>query len=161
MLLDRDETIIVDVPYNGDPALVKPIEGTKAALDRLRAAGLRVGVLTNQSGVGRGLISLEQVHAVNARVEELLGPFDGWFLCPHAPDEDCECRKPKPKLIFDAARAWGIQPSEIMVIGDKESDVEAARNAGSPAMRIGPELSLGQAVELVERYRFDEVEPSQ
>jgi histidinol-phosphate phosphatase family protein len=161
VLLDRDETIIVDVPYNGDPALVKPIEGTKAALDRLRAAGLRVGVLTNQSGVGRGLISLEQVHAVNARVEELLGPFDGWFLCPHAPDEDCECRKPKPKLIFDAARAWGIQPSEIMVIGDKESDVEAARNAGSPAMRIGPELSLGQAVELVERYRFDEVEPSQ
>jgi len=161
VLLDRDETIIVDVPYNGDPALVKPIEGTKAALDRLRAAGLRVGVLTNQSGVGRGLISLEQVHAVNARVEELLGPFDGWFLCPHAPDEDSECRKPKPKLIFDAARAWGIQPSEIMVIGDKESDVEAARNAGSPAMRIGPELSLGQAVELVERYRFDEVEPSQ
>ncbi len=137
MLLDRDGTIVVDVPYNGDPALVQPVEGAKAALDRLRAAGLHVGVLTNQSGVGRAMISQAQMQAVNARVEELLGPFDGWFICPHAPDDDCECRKPKPKLIFDAARAWGITPSQIVVIGDKKSDIEAAQNAGSRiAIRI-------------------------
>jgi D-glycero-D-manno-heptose 1,7-bisphosphate phosphatase len=149
VLLDRDETIIVDIPYNADPALVQPIAGAKAALDRLRAAGLRVGVLTNQSGVGRGLISLEQMYAVNARVDELLGPFDGWFVCPHAPADECECRKPKPKLVLDAARAWGIEPSEILVIGDKESDVEVAHNAGSSAIRINKELSLEQAVESI------------
>ncbi|MGA7569442.1 MAG: HAD family hydrolase [Candidatus Aquilonibacter sp.] len=151
MLFDRDGTIVVDVPYNGDPVLVQPVAGAKAALDRLRAAGLRVGVLTNQSGVGRGMISEAQMRAVNARVEELLGPFDGWFICPHAPDEACECRKPKPKLLFDAARAWGVDPRQIVVVGDKESDVETARNAGALGVRVGPELGLEQAVELIAR----------
>ena len=79
--VDRDGTIIVDVPYNGDPELVAPVEGAKRALDALRSAGLRVGVLTNQSGVGRGMIGEEQMRAVNARVDALLGPFDGWFIC--------------------------------------------------------------------------------
>jgi D-glycero-D-manno-heptose 1,7-bisphosphate phosphatase len=137
------------VPYNGDPVLVEPIEGAKAALDRLRAAGLHVGVLTNQSGVGRGMITQAQMDTVNARVEELLGPFDGWFVCAHAPDVDCECRKPKPKLIFDAARAWEIDPSQIVVVGDKQSDVEAARNAGSRAIKIDGACDIASAVEQI------------
>jgi len=147
VLFDRDGTIIVDVPYNGEPDLVQPVSGVKEGLDRLRAAGLKVGVLTNQSGVGRGMISEAQMRAVNARVEALLGPFDGWFICPHAPDEDCECRKPKPKLIFDAARVWGLAPAEIVVVGDKDSDVEAARNAGSPAIKIDGACGLASAVD--------------
>ncbi|MGD0968462.1 MAG: HAD family hydrolase [Candidatus Aquilonibacter sp.] len=149
VLFDRDGTIIVDVPYNGDPALVEPIEGAKRALDALRRAGVKVGVLTNQSGVGRGLISEAQMNAVNARVEDLLGPFDGWFICPHAPDADCDCRKPKPKLIFDAAQAWSVRPSEIVVVGDKASDVEAAHNAGSPAIKIDGACDLTSAVERI------------
>jgi histidinol-phosphate phosphatase family protein len=149
VLFDRDGTIVVDVPYNGDPALVQPVAGAKVALDRLRAAGLRVGVLTNQSGVGRGIISDAQMRAVNARVEELLGPFDGWFICPHAPDEDCECRKPKPKLIFDAARAWGIDPRQIVVVGDKESDMETARNAGAYGIRIDGACDIASAIEKI------------
>lgn len=153
MLFDRDGTIVVDVPYNGDPVLVQPVAGAKAALDRLRAAGLRVGVLTNQSGVGRGMISEAQMRAVNARVEELLGPFDGWFICPHAPDEACECRKPKPKLLFDAARAWGIDPRQIVVVGDKESDVETARNAGAPAIKIDGACDIASAVEKITNGR--------
>jgi D-glycero-D-manno-heptose 1,7-bisphosphate phosphatase len=153
VLFDRDGTIVVDVPYNGDPALVQPVAGAKAALDRLRAAGLRVGVLTNQSGVGRGMISEAQMRAVNARVEELLGPFDGWFICPHAPDEACECRKPKPKLLFDAARAWGIDPRQIVVVGDKESDVETARNAGASAIKIDGACDIASAVEKITNGR--------
>ena len=153
MLFDRDGTIVVDVPYNGDPELVQPIAGAKAALDRLRAAGLRVGVLTNQSGVGRGMISEAQMRAVNARVEELLGPFDGWFICPHAPDEACECRKPKPKLLFDAARAWGVDPRQIVVVGDKESDVETARNAGASAIKIDGACDIASAVEKITNGR--------
>jgi len=139
----------VDVPYNGDPELVQPIAGAKHLLDALRLAGFKLGVLTNQSGVGRGMIADEQMRAVNARVEALLGPFDGWFVCPHAPDEDCECRKPKPKLIFDAARAWEIAPSELVVVGDKDSDIEAARNAGSPAIKIDGACDLASAVERI------------
>ncbi|HTX56955.1 MAG TPA: HAD-IIIA family hydrolase [Candidatus Acidoferrales bacterium] len=134
------------MPYNGDPALVRPVAGAKEALDRLRGAGLRVGVLTNQSGVGRGMITGEQMLAVNARVNELLGPFDGWFICPHAPDEPCDCRKPKPGLIFDAANLWGIAPSEIVVIGDKASDVEAAHNAGAQAIKIDGTCDIVAAV---------------
>ncbi len=149
VLVDRDGTIIVDVPYNGDPHRVQPIEGAKRALDALRSAGLRVGVLTNQSGVGRGMISEEQMDAVNARVDALLGPFDGWFICVHAPDIDCECRKPKPKLILDAARAWRIDPSTIVVVGDKESDVEAARNAGAQAIKIDGACDIASAVDSI------------
>jgi D-glycero-D-manno-heptose 1,7-bisphosphate phosphatase len=128
--------------------LVQPVAGAKATLDRLRAAGFKVGVLTNQSGIGRGMISESDMRAVNARVDALLGPFDGWFICPHAPDEDCECRKPKPKLILDAAEQWGVSPSEIVVIGDKTSDVEAARNAGSDSVLVDATTDLVGAVVL-------------
>jgi len=95
------------------------------------------------------MISEAQMQAVNARVEKLLGPFDGWFICPHAPDVDCDCRKPKPKLIFDAARVWQMEPSEIVIVGDKESDVEAARNAGSGALKIDGACDLAGAVEII------------
>ncbi|MDE2480701.1 MAG: HAD family hydrolase [bacterium] len=146
VLFDRDGTIVEDVPYNGNPELVQPVRDARGLLDRLRAAGLRVGVLTNQSGVGRGIITEAQMHAVNARVEALLGPFDGWFICPHAPADDCECRKPKPKLVLDAARAWGVKPAALVVVGDKESDVEAARNAGASGVLVGEGFTLADAV---------------
>lgn len=147
VLVDRDGTIVVDVPYNGDPDKVEIIAGAREALDRLRAAGLRVGVLSNQSGVGRGTIAMADVDAVNARIDALLGPFDGWFICPHLPSDGCECRKPKPKLVFDAARAWGIDARDIAVIGDKSSDVEVARNAGGVGIRIDGTRSLASAVD--------------
>jgi D-glycero-D-manno-heptose 1,7-bisphosphate phosphatase len=151
VLLDRDGTIVVDVPYNGDPDRVQPIDGAKAALDRLRAAGVRVGILTNQSGVGRGAIGADDMKAVNARVEELLGPFDGWFICPHAPDEDCDCRKPKPKLVFVAAKTWGIDPWQIAIIGDKQSDMDTAKNAGARGIKVDGAQTIAQAVEVVLR----------
>ena len=149
VLFDRDGTIVVDVPYNGDPSLVQPVERARESLDRLRAAGLRVGVLTNQSGVGRGMITMDDVTAVNKRIDALLGPFDGWFICPHGPNDDCECRKPKPRLVFDAAKAWGIEPSRVAVVGDKESDVEVARNAGGLGIKIDGTRTLPDAVDLI------------
>ncbi len=149
MLFDRDGTIVVDVPYNGDPQLVAPVPRAKELLDELRAAGLKVGVLTNQSGIGRGMITEEEMRAVNARVDELLGPFDGWYICPHAPDDDCECRKPKPKLVLDAAHAWRMDPSEIVVVGDKTSDIDVARNANARGILIDTSHSLADAVTLI------------
>lgn len=149
MLFDRDGTIVHDVPYNGNPELVDPVPRAKELLDALRAHSIKVGVLSNQSGIGRGMITHEQMQAVNGRVDELLGPFDGWYVCPHAPEEDCDCRKPKPKLVLDAARDWGLQPSQIVVVGDKTSDVEVAENAGATGVLIGKGITLAQAVESV------------
>jgi histidinol-phosphate phosphatase family protein len=151
VLFDRDETIVVDVPFNGDPAKVRPVDGARELLDRLRAAGLPLAVVSNQSGVGRGYITMEQVRAVNERVDELLGPFSGFFVCPHAPEDDCECRKPKPKLILDAAEALGVDPSFCAVVGDRESDVQAAKNAGAIPMRVGNGRSLRDVVETILR----------
>jgi histidinol-phosphate phosphatase family protein len=146
VLFDRDETIVIDVPFNGDPARVQPAPGARGLLDRLRAAGLPLAVVSNQSGVGRGLITLQQVEAVNRRIEELLGPFAGFFVCPHAPEDECDCRKPKPKLILDAARALGVDPRCCVVVGDRESDVQAARNAGAVPIRVDGAGRLADAV---------------
>ena len=123
------------------------MEGACAALDALRARRLRIGVVTNQSGIGRGLITQEQLDAVNRRIDALLGPFDGWFVCPHAPQDDCECRKPKPKLLLDAARAFGVDVAACVFVGDKDEDEGAARGAGMRVVRIGPERTLVAACE--------------
>lgn len=149
VLFDRDETIVVDVPFNGDPDRVQPAPNARVLLDRLRAAGLRLAVVSNQSGIGRGFITAEQVDAVNRRIDELLGPFAGFFVCPHAPEDNCECRKPKPKLILDAARALGVDPACCVVVGDRESDVEAARKAGAVPLKVEGPGGLARAVEAI------------
>lgn len=131
VLFDRDGTLIVDVPYNGDPERVQAVPGAQSALARLRAAGVPTGVVSNQSGVARGLISAEQVAAVNRRIEDLLGPLGPWFVCVHGPDDGCECRKPKPRLVLDAARALGVSPERCALVGDIGADVDAARAVGA------------------------------
>jgi HAD superfamily hydrolase (TIGR01662 family) len=136
VLLDRDGTLIVDVPYNGDPDLVAPMPGARAALDRLRAAGVSLAVISNQSGVARGLITREQVDAVAERVERLLGPVGPWLVCPHGPGDECGCRKPAPGLVKQAAEKLGVAPAECVVIGDVGSDVEAAKAAGARAILV-------------------------
>jgi D-glycero-D-manno-heptose 1,7-bisphosphate phosphatase len=149
VLFDRDETLVVDVPFNGDPERVEPAPNARALLDRLREAGLPLAVVSNQSGIGRGLITREAVDSVNRRVDELLGPFVGFFVCPHAPDDDCDCRKPKPKLILDAARALGVDPARCVLVGDRQSDVEAALNAGATPLRVEGPAGLAEAVERI------------
>ena len=134
------------MPYNGDPERVVPLAGALYALDALRAAGIPVAVVSNQSGVGRGLISLADVEAVNARVEALLGPFAGFFVCPHAPEDDCDCRKPKPKLVLDAAHVIGVAPTACVVIGDKASDIEAAHNAGARGVLVSAGYGVREAI---------------
>ncbi|HEX9991333.1 MAG TPA: HAD-IIIA family hydrolase, partial [Acidimicrobiales bacterium] len=131
VLFDRDGTLVVDVPYNGDPARVVPAPGAREALDRLRAAGVPTAVISNQSGVARGLLTADQVDAVNRRVEELLGPVGPWLVCPHGPEDGCRCRKPAPGLVEQAAAALGVDPARCAVVGDIGSDVDAALAAGA------------------------------
>jgi D-glycero-D-manno-heptose 1,7-bisphosphate phosphatase len=136
VLFDRDGTLVRDVPYNGDPEHVVVMPTASAALSLLRARGIRTGVVTNQSGVARGLITPTQVEAVNARVDALLGPFDVWAVCEHGPDDGCDCRKPAPGLVMRAARALGVAPSAVVVIGDIGADVSAALAAGARAVLV-------------------------
>ena len=136
VLLDRDGTLVEDVPYNADPARVVPVPGAADALARLRSAGVPLALVSNQSGVARGLMTLEQVEAVNRRVEVLLGPIGPWLVCPHGPDDGCGCRKPAPGLVLAAAAALGVDAAECVVIGDIGADVEAATAAGARAILV-------------------------
>jgi HAD superfamily hydrolase (TIGR01662 family) len=136
VLLDRDDTLILDVPYNGDPAKVAPMPGAREALRRLRDARVPTAVISNQSGIGRGLLTRAEVEAVNARADALLGPLDAWLFCPHAPEDGCACRKPAPGLVRQAASRLGVAPERCVVIGDIGADVEAARAAGARAVLV-------------------------
>lgn len=136
ILFDRDGTLVVNVPYNGDPDRVVLAPGAREALDRVRAAGIRTAVITNQSGVGRGMITLQQVFAVNGRVEAMLGDVGPWIVCPHHPDAGCPCRKPAPGLILQAAEALGVDPADCVVIGDRLADVQAAAAAGARGILV-------------------------
>ena len=147
VLFDRDGTLVVDVPYNPDPAAVRPMPGALAALDRLRAAGLRLGVVSNQSGVAAGRLTLAQVEAVNARVDALLGPFATWQVCPHGPGDGCACRKPRPGLVLAAAAALGTVPARCVVVGDIGADIEAARAAGAAGVLVPTPVTLLKEVE--------------
>ncbi|MET8146122.1 HAD family hydrolase [Sphaerisporangium sp. NPDC005288] len=147
VLFDRDGTLIHDVPYNADPRLVSPMPGARAALDRLRGAGMPLGVVTNQAGVAKGLFDAAALRRVNARVEELLGPFGVWAVCPHDDGDGCACRKPMPGLVLRAARALGVAPADCVVIGDIGRDMEAARAAGARGILVPTPVTLPAEVD--------------
>jgi histidinol-phosphate phosphatase family protein len=147
VLLDRDGTLVVDVPYNGDPERVVPVPGAREALDRLRDVGVPLGVVSNQSGVARGLLTRDEVEAVSGRIEELLGPLGPWTYCPHGPADGCSCRKPAPGLVYEAADRLGVDPERCAVIGDIGSDVEAARAAGARGILVPTERTLPEEIE--------------
>nr|WP_106251342.1 HAD-IIIA family hydrolase [Allonocardiopsis opalescens] len=155
VLFDRDGTLVYDVPYNGDPVLVEPVPGARTALDRLRGLGVPVGVVTNQSGVARGLITREQVDAVNARIEELLGPFDVWRVCAHGEGDGCACRKPHPGMIRSAADALGVPAAECVVIGDTGGDVGAALAAGARAILVPNEVTRAEETDTAPEVAAD------
>jgi histidinol-phosphate phosphatase family protein len=157
VLLDRDDTIIEDGPYLNDPAGVKPMPGAVDALGRLRERGLLLAVVTNQSGVAKGLITDDQLAAVNARVDAEVGPFDSWQICVHDNDDGCGCRKPAPGMVQAAAQALGVDPARCVMIGDTGGDVNAALSARADAVLVPTKRTLPQEVtEARERARVAE-----
>jgi D-glycero-D-manno-heptose 1,7-bisphosphate phosphatase len=142
VLFDRDGTLVVDVPHNGDPDLVQLVPGAEEAVAAVREAGVATGVVTNQSAVGRGLITREQVDDVAARVDELLGAFGTWAVCPHVAEDGCRCRKPAPGLVLQAAETLGVDPAHCVVIGDIGADVGAARAAGALGVLVPTPVTL-------------------
>ncbi len=137
VFFDRDGTLNEDPGYLSDPAQLRLLPGVGSSLARLATAGFGLFVVTNQSGIGRGLFARPQLDAVHARLAELLAAdgvrIDGYGICEHAPEAECECRKPKPKLILDLCARHGLDPQDCYLVGDKASDIEAGARAGCAA----------------------------
>ncbi|MFJ7260607.1 HAD-IIIA family hydrolase [Streptomyces globosus] len=147
VLFDRDGTLVADVPYNGDPRRVRPVPSAREAVAVLRRLGVPTGVVSNQSGVGRGLLTRHQVRAVADRVDALLGPFGVWAVCPHRPQDGCRCRKPAPGLVLAACTVLGADPRRTVVIGDIGADADAARAAGAHAVLVPTPATRPEEVE--------------
>jgi histidinol-phosphate phosphatase family protein len=135
IILDRDGTIIEERQYLSQPEQVTLIPGVGTALRELRQMGFGLVVITNQSAIGRGFFDHGQLERIHQRLEQLLERegvhLDGLYICPHMPDDDCDCRKPKPGLMRKAAKELGFSPQKSIVIGDKACDIDMGRMAGA------------------------------
>lgn len=138
IFLDRDGTLIEDVGYLSRIEQIKLLPGAAQAVRQFNQSGRRVILVTNQSGVARGLFPESRIHEVHAHLQMLLhqqsARIDACYYCPHGPDDACCCRKPKPGMLFRAAREQGIDLARSWMIGDKPSDVEAGQAAGCKAI---------------------------
>ncbi|MCX7272192.1 MAG: D-glycero-beta-D-manno-heptose 1,7-bisphosphate 7-phosphatase [Burkholderiales bacterium] len=140
VVLDRDGVINHDsAAYIKSPDEWRPIEGSLEAIARLRKAGYRVAVATNQAGVGRGLFDMATLAAIHSRMTQAVtaagGQIDGIFFCPHAPQAACGCRKPQPGMLLEILRRFGVEPGAVAVVGDSLRDLQAAQAAGcQPAL---------------------------
>mgnify|MGYP001577142136 CR=1 FL=1 len=134
VFLDRDGTINEDPGYLNEPEQLQLLPSVGEALVELKKAGFLLVVVSNQSGVGRGLITKHTLSLIHGRLNMMLEKWsvriDHYESCIHMPEDHCECRKPKPKLIFDSANKLNIDISASYLIGDKLSDLMAGRNAG-------------------------------
>lgn len=138
--LDRDGTLIRDEGYLSDPGGVELLPGAAGAVRALNRRDVPVAVVTNQSGIGRGLISEEEHRAVRAEVRRRLGAegarVDLWLHCPHAPAAGCGCRKPRTGMHRRAARELGVDPGRGLFVGDRVSDVQPAARAGGTGVLL-------------------------
>lgn len=158
VLLDRDGVINFDSPdYILAAEQWQPIPGSLAAISRLHAAGIRVAIVSNQSGLGRGMMDQSAFNAIHAKmmlaIEQAGGFISHVAYCVHGPDDDCLCRKPRPGMVLDTLAALGLssQPDHALFIGDSVRDVEAANAAGVPAMLV--RSGYGHAGEILARAR--------
>ncbi len=132
VLLDRDGVLDVDPSdFLGSVDDLEVLPGTRDAVTRLVHGGYVLVVVTNQSCVGRGLVDRSAVDAINAELNRRLdGAIADWFVCPHAPDDGCACRKPGTDLLEQARVKWGFDPAVTWFVADAERDIEAARRFG-------------------------------
>ena len=142
MFLDRDGTIIRDVGYLRDPSEITFLPGSIEALSVMSATGFLLILVSNQSGIGRGLITQEQADSVHRCFEELLGRegvrLSASYYCPHRPEDNCQCRKPRTGLLERASMELDIDMETSVMVGDRETDVDAGTGSGCRAILIDP-----------------------
>ena len=133
LFLDRDGTLIYDKHYLADPAGVELIPAVTDALRRARELGYRLFIHTNQSGIARGMYTIDDVHRCNERMDELLGLarpiFDDICIAPERPEDPSGYRKPSPRFILESIQRHGLDPANCWMVGDRAGDIEAGRNA--------------------------------
>lgn len=143
VFLDRDGTLIEDVGYPKDPEQVRWVPGAVQALHLLKDQGFRLVVISNQSGVGRGMISEGEALSVHERFMQFMADegveIDGVYYCLHAPEEGCRCRKPEPGMLLDAARDHKIDLQISYMIGDKVADGATGQRLGCRGILFMPE----------------------
>ncbi len=158
VFLDRDGVVIVDKEYLCDPSGVEFIAGAVEALRRLQDAGFLLVVISNQSVIGRGMCADYNVEEVHEHMDKLLAQegvkLSSIYYCPHAPEDGCDCRKPKPGMLNLAIKEFDIDASASAMVGDKPSDVEAGEAAGCGLnILVGPASGgakdLSEAAELI------------
>ena len=135
IFLDRDGTVNEDKNYLGDVRNLEIIPGAVQAVNLLKKAGFLIFVVTNQSGLARGFFGREDLERIHDKIREVF-PLDGIYYCPHHPDEDCPCRKPKPKMVMDIADKFRIDLGESYLIGDAPSDLEMGQRAGCKSILV-------------------------
>jgi D-glycero-D-manno-heptose 1,7-bisphosphate phosphatase len=139
-MLDRDGTLIVNRHYLREPEQVEFLPGAIEGLKAMQAQGCALVVITNQSGVARGLLTLADLEAIHERQRQLLAEhglqLDGVYYCPHGPDDDCNCRKPKTGLAVRAARELGLALAESYVVGDRDIDLQLGRAVGATTVLV-------------------------
>jgi len=126
---DRDGTLVEEVNYLSRIEDLRLLPNTYKALHDLKAAGYAIIVITNQSGIGKGYYTTDDMNAIHRQMQfELDGVIDGFYHCPHRPDAGCECRKPKVKLLLDAQRELELDLPQSWMIGDKDIDIQTGAN---------------------------------
>ncbi|HEY6458486.1 MAG TPA: HAD family hydrolase [Steroidobacteraceae bacterium] len=162
IVLDRDGTLVIDREYLRDPAGLEFMPGAAEGLRRLHAMGYRLIVATNQSGIGRGLYSVERLHEIHHRLTEMVhaagAHLSGIYYCPHTPQAGCACRKPAPGLLLQAAAELGFEPASAIVIGDKSTDIEFGRRVGATTILLAPHGQAG-ASSVPESTKGDHIRP--
>jgi len=147
VFLDRDNTIIEDAEYSADPSVLAPLPGVADALKRLRRAGWKLIIVTNQSGIARGLFTEEALQSFHRHMLQWFAKrgvrFDGLYYCPHYPQGEaeeyvktCDCRKPAPGMLLKAARELDIDLSRSWMVGDRPTDIGAGRAASCRTIRV-------------------------
>ena len=144
IFLDRDGTINIDTGYIGDPNLVELFSDVPLGVKKLKDEfGFLIIVISNQSGITRGMITFEDVDKINLEINNQLSlidtKIDDFFYCPYHPEfdteEKCKCRKPSPQMVLDASSKYNIDLEQSFFIGDKISDIECGINASTAAVR--------------------------
>lgn len=152
VFLDRDDTIIRDVPYLNDPQAIALLPGAAEAIRRLNEAGIPVIMVTNQSGIARGLLTEEVLEAIHDRLLDLLAAqgalIDAVYYCPHHPEGtvpafsmECACRKPAPGMLLRAALDFGIDLGHSYLVGDKAIDIQTIAAVGGAGILVAPQGS--------------------
>jgi D-glycero-D-manno-heptose 1,7-bisphosphate phosphatase len=140
VILDRDGTLIVERHYLSDPRQVELLANAASGLRHMRERGLGLVVITNQSGIGRGFFDEARLHRIHQRMNELLEAegitLDGLYFCPHVPEDNCLCRKPRTGLIELASKELGFHPQDCFVIGDKACDIKLGQRVGATTFLV-------------------------